>query len=95
MVSIGKVSFSAKCLFARIGGLKIFEKKKMDFGFEIFHIFNAKKRPFFSIFGPPLFSGRRPDFFFGISLIFLHQKKFSGLVPPYFDGPVSSLIFEM
>ena len=24
MVSIGKVSFSAKCLFGRIGGLKIF-----------------------------------------------------------------------
>ena len=36
---------------------------------------------FFSIFRPPLFSGRRPDFF-GISLKFLHRKKFSGRVPP-------------
>ena len=28
-------------------------KKKMDFRFEIFHIFYAKNRPFFSIFAPP------------------------------------------
>ena len=35
--------------------------KKKDAGFEIFDIFHAKKRPFFPIFGPPLFLGQRPE----------------------------------
>ena len=35
MVSIGKVSFSAKCLFGRIGKLFFFEEKKtLDAGFQ-------------------------------------------------------------
>ena len=94
MVSIGKVSFSAKCLFGRIGGLKKFREKKKDFGFEIFHIFYAKKRPFFPIFGPPpLFLGRRPEKKIGISLKFLHQKKISGRVPPN-GPPENSFFFE-
>ena len=49
----------------------------MDAVFEIFHIFYAKKRP---IFGPPLFLGRRPDFYGDFTKflpIFL-----TGLVPP-------------
>ena len=54
----------------------------MDFRFEIFHIFYAKKRPFFPIFGPPYFRVGGPIFFSGISLIFLHRKNFSGRVPP-------------
>ena len=62
MVSIGKVSFSAKCLFGRIGGLNFFSEKNMDAGFENFHICYAKQRPFFFDFCTPLFSGRRPDF---------------------------------
>ena len=56
----------------------------MDAGFQIFHIFYAKKRPCFSILGPPLFSGRRPEiFFFGIFVIFCnYAKKYnSGLRP--------------
>ena len=41
-------------------GWKFSEEKKLDAGFEIFDILYAKKRPFFPIFGPPLFLGRRP-----------------------------------
>ena len=73
-----------KCLLvqsafsAALVGRKILEKK-LDAGFEIFHIFYAKKRPFFSIFGPPCF---RPGGFFGITLNYLHRKIFSGLPPP-------------
>ena len=66
---------------ALVGG-KNFEKNKLDFGFEIFHIFYAKKRPFLSIFGPP-------DFFFRYFTIFFAPKKIAGLVPPHFDGPVN------
>ena len=52
MVSIAKLPFSAKCLF-RIGGLEFLRGKKLDAGFEIFHIFYAKKRPFFDLGTPP------------------------------------------
>ena len=83
MVSIGKVYFSAKCPYGRIGGLKNFwGKKNMDARFEIFHIFYAKKRLLFSIFGPPLFLGRVPEKKIGISLKFLHQKKINRFGPP-------------
>ena len=54
--------------------LKALPEKKLDFRFEIFHIFYAKKTTFFSIFRPPLFSGRRPEKKIGILLIFLHRK---------------------
>ena len=59
MVSIGKVHFSAKCPFGRIGELKNFWKKiwMPDSKFSPFFM---PKTAFFSIFGPPLFLGRRP-----------------------------------
>ena len=41
-------------------GWTFFEEKKLDAGFEIFHIFYAKKRPFFD-FWTPLFLGRTPE----------------------------------
>ena len=47
-VSFGKkTDFGEKCFFGRIGEMKIFWEKKVDAGFENFHIFLAKKRPFF------------------------------------------------
>ena len=82
MVSSGKVSFSAKCLFGRIDGLIFFEKKKLDFGFEIFHIFYAKKWPFFRFLDPPYFWAEGPIFFLAILLKFLPKTKLTGLVSP-------------
>ena len=37
--AIEKMLFSAKCIFDRIGAMKFFEKKKLDAGFDFFHIF--------------------------------------------------------
>ena len=64
MVSIGKVSFSAKVPFWPHWWVENFlRKKKLDFGFEIFHIFYAKKRPFFRFLDPPYFRAGGPIFF--------------------------------
>jgi len=83
MVSSGKVSFSAKCLFGRIGGLKNFWEKKIGCRIRNFSHFLCQKTTFFSIFGPPLFSGRRPENFFRhFTKIFAPEKKFRFGPPP-------------
>ena len=69
--SLEKLLFGEKCFFGRIGGMKNFWKNKLGAGFENFHIFWAKKRRFFPIFGPSWFWGRRPEIFFWT----LFQKK--------------------
>ena len=61
----------------RIGGLN-----KLDAGFEHFHIFYAKKRPLFSIFGPPYFWAEDTIFFGDLTIFFSLGKKITGLVPP-------------
>ena len=82
--NIGKVSFSAKVPFQPHWWVEIFLRKNfLVAGFENFHIFYAKKRPFFRFLDPRYFRAGGPIFFFGISLIFLHRKKFTGLVPPH------------
>ena len=62
MVSIGKVPFSAKRLFGRIGGLTFFFfEKKNGCRIQKFSHFLCQKTTFFFDFGTPLFSGRRPE----------------------------------
>ena len=80
MVSIGKVSFSAKCPFGRIGGLKIFWEKKIGCRVRNFSHFLCQKTTFFRFLDPPCFRSGGPKKKFGISLKFLHRKKFQ--VPP-------------
>ena len=55
---------------------KFLRKKNMDAGFEIFHIFYAKKRPFFPILDPPLIFGpkARIIFFGDFTKIFVEKK---------------------
>ena len=80
-----------KCLLvqsafsAALMGWKIFEKK-MDFGFEIFHIFFCQKTTFFFLFrflDPPYFrAGGRIYFFRHFTKFFAPEKK-SGSPPPF------------
>ena len=75
MVSIGKVPFSAKCFFSSVGGMeKKLRKKNWTPDSKNFTFFMPKNYLFFN-FGSPLLSGRRPNFFPGISLKILHRKK--------------------
>ena len=53
VVSIGKVSFSAKCLFGRIGGLKNFWEKKIGCRIRNFSHFLCHKTTFFRFLDPP------------------------------------------
>ena len=84
MVSIGKVHFSAKCPFGRIGELNFFwEKKTWMPDSKIFTFFMPKNDLFFD-FGTPLFSGRRPDFLAFWYFFCTYAKKYN-LVPPLGD----------
>ena len=62
-VSIEKCPSVQIAFSVSLVGYIFFPTQKMDVGFEIFHIFEAKKDLFWAIFGPHLFSGRRPAFF--------------------------------
>ena len=63
MASIGKVYFSAKCLFRPHWWAENFLRgKKTDAGLVIFDIFYAKKR-LFSNFWTPLIFGPKAQFF--------------------------------
>ena len=68
---------------AALMGWKILEKKKMDFGFEIFHIFYAKKRPFFFDFWTPLIFGPEARFFRHFTNFFAPEKIFRFGPPPF------------
>ena len=76
-----KSAFQCKMPFRPHWWVEIFLRKKIDFRFGVFTLL-MPKNDLFSIFRPPLFSGRRLDFFFVISLKFLHRKQLSGLVAP-------------
>ena len=97
MVSIGKVHFSAKCLFGCMSGLNFFSETIKWIPDSIFFTFCMPKNDlFFPILGPPLFSGRRPDFFQDFVILFELNKNIctgppSGLGPPVAGGVKKNL----
>ena len=83
-VSIGKVHFSAKCPFGRIGGLKIFEKKTWMPDLNFFTFFMPKNNFFSRFWAPLIFGAEALSFFFGISPKILHHKICQVWSPPPF-----------